>query len=134
VVFCFYSTQSLNPCSSGGSYCYYSPLSLSRFHSYTHILGRWLLKLLLSTAKRPVMGVSFHVNSRSLVFHINSLSLNTLSLVPPYVRYPLPSEENRHIPERDDLGPPVVPEGQEINLGSRTLPKGGGTSHGACRL
>ena len=41
--------------------------------------------------------------------------------VPPYVRYPFPSKENRHIPERDDLGPPVVAGGQEIGLGSRNL-------------
>ena len=41
--------------------------------------------------------------------------------VPPYVRRPFPSKENRQISERDDLGPPVVPGGQEIGLGSRTL-------------
>ena len=29
--------------------------------------------------------------------------------------------ENRQISERDDLGPPVVPGGQEIGLGSRNL-------------
>ena len=29
--------------------------------------------------------------------------------VPPYVRSPFPSKENRQISERDDLGPPVVP-------------------------
>jgi len=29
--------------------------------------------------------------------------------------------ENRQILERDDLGPPVVPGGQEIGLGSRNL-------------
>jgi hypothetical protein len=34
-------------------------------------------------------------------------------------RNPFPSKENRQIPERDDLGPPVVPGGQEIGLGSR---------------
>ena len=32
----------------------------------------------------------------------------------PYVRRPFPSEENRQISETDDLGPPVVPGGQEI--------------------
>ena len=37
----------------------------------------------------------------------------------PYVRRPFPSKENRQISERDDLGPPVVPGGQEIGLGSR---------------
>ena len=31
-------------------------------------------------------------------------------------RHPFPSKENRQIPERDDLGPPVVPGGQEIGL------------------
>ena len=31
------------------------------------------------------------------------------------------SKENRQISERDDLGPPVVPGGQEIGLGSRNL-------------
>ena len=55
--------------------------------------------------------------------------------VPPYVRRPFPSKENRQILERDDLGPPVVPGGQEIGLGSRKpSPQGGGTSHGARRL
>ena len=41
--------------------------------------------------------------------------------VPPYVRLPFPSKENRQISERDDLGPPppFVPGGQEIGLGSR---------------
>jgi hypothetical protein len=29
--------------------------------------------------------------------------------------------ESRHIPKRDDLGPPVVPGGQEIGLGTRNL-------------
>ena len=33
--------------------------------------------------------------------------------VPPYVRRPFPSKENRQISERDDLGPPVVPGGEE---------------------
>jgi hypothetical protein len=32
-----------------------------------------------------------------------------------------PSKENRQISERDDLGPLVVPGGQEIGLGSRNL-------------
>ena len=41
--------------------------------------------------------------------------------VAPYVRYPLPSKESRHMPERDDLGPPAVPGGPEIGLGSRSL-------------
>ena len=41
--------------------------------------------------------------------------------VPPYVRRPFPSKKNRQISERDDLGPPVVPGGQEIGLGSRNL-------------
>jgi hypothetical protein len=59
--------------------------------------------------------------------------------VTPYVRRPFPSKENRQISERDDLGPPVVPGGQEIGLGSRNLRpraqvQGGGTSHGARRL
>ena len=34
---------------------------------------------------------------------------------------PFPSKENRQISERDDIGPPVVPGGQEIGLGSRNL-------------
>ena len=38
-----------------------------------------------------------------------------------YVQHPFPSTENRQIQERDDLGPPVVPGGQEIGLGSRNL-------------
>jgi hypothetical protein len=59
--------------------------------------------------------------------------------VPPYVRRPFPSKENRQISERDDPGPPVGlpahasdgwagimstdrdPGGQEIGLGSRSL-------------
>jgi hypothetical protein len=41
--------------------------------------------------------------------------------VPPYERRPFPSKENRQILERDYLGPPVVPGGQEIGLGSRNL-------------
>ena len=41
--------------------------------------------------------------------------------VPPYVRHVFSSKENRQIPERDDLGPPVVPGGQEIGLRSRNL-------------
>jgi hypothetical protein len=54
--------------------------------------------------------------------------------VPPYVRLPFPSKENRQISERDDLGPPVVPRGQEIGLGSRHLRPGEGASHGARHL
>ena len=55
--------------------------------------------------------------------------------VPPYVRRPFSSKEHRQISERDDLGPPVVPGGQEIGLGSRNLRprtqvQGGGTSQG----
>jgi hypothetical protein len=38
--------------------------------------------------------------------------------VAPYVRRPFPSKANRQISERDDLGLPVVPGGQEIGLGS----------------
>jgi hypothetical protein len=41
--------------------------------------------------------------------------------VPPYVRRHFPPKENRQISERDVLGPPVVPGGQEIGLGSRNL-------------
>jgi len=37
------------------------------------------------------------------------------------VRRPFPSKENRRILERDDAGPPCVPGGQEIGLGSRNL-------------
>jgi hypothetical protein len=54
-----------------------------------------------------------------------SLNLYTFAYpplrVPPYVRYLVPSKENRQTSERDDLGPPVVPGGQEIGLGSRYL-------------
>jgi hypothetical protein len=47
----------------------------------------------------------------------------------------LSSKENRQISERDDLGPPVVPGGQEIGLGiPKPSPQDGGTSHGARRL
>ena len=42
---------------------------------------------------------------------------------------PLPfSKQRRHILERDDLGPPVVPGGQEISLGSRNFRPGRSTS------
>jgi hypothetical protein len=59
--------------------------------------------------------------------------------VPPYVRRAFPSKDNRQISERDDLGQPVVPGGQEIGLGARNhrpraKVQGGGTSHGARRL
>ncbi len=37
------------------------------------------------------------------------------------MRRPIPRKENRQILERDDLGPPVVPGGHEIGLGSRNL-------------
>ena len=43
------------------------------------------------------------------------------SPVSSYVRYPCPSKKNWHMAERDDPGPPVVPGGQEICLGSRNL-------------
>jgi hypothetical protein len=48
-----------------------------------------------------------------------------VTLVPPYVRRPFPSKEIRRISERDDPGPPVVPGGQGIGLGSRTLERAG---------
>jgi hypothetical protein len=38
-----------------------------------------------------------------------------------YVQRPFPSKENLRISERDDLGPPFVPGGQEIGVGSRNL-------------
>ncbi len=41
--------------------------------------------------------------------------------VSPYVRGPFPSKEIRRISGRDDPGPPVVPGGLGIGLGSRTL-------------
>ena len=41
--------------------------------------------------------------------------------VSPYVRGPFPSKEIRRISERDDPGPPVVPGGLGLGLGSRTL-------------
>jgi hypothetical protein len=37
------------------------------------------------------------------------------------VRRPFSSKENRRISERDDLGPPFEPGGQEIGLGPRNL-------------
>ena len=45
--------------------------------------------------------------------------------VSPCVRGPFPSKEIRPISERDDPGPPVVPGGQGIGLGSRTLARAG---------
>jgi len=41
------------------------------------------------------------------------------------VRGPFPSKEIRRISERDDPGPPVVPGGLRIGLGSRTLERAG---------
>jgi len=52
------------------------------------------------------------------------LKIRQVTRVPPYVRYPFPSKELRHIMERRDLGPPVVPGGQAIGLGSRNLRPG----------
>ena len=40
---------------------------------------------------------------------------------PALVRRPCPSKEKRQASQRDDLGPPVVPGGEEIGLGSRNL-------------
>jgi hypothetical protein len=64
-----------------------------------------------------------------------------ITRVPPYVRRPFPFKENRQISERDDLGPPVLPGGQEIGLGSRNLrpraearPTGRAVSRSAERL
>jgi hypothetical protein len=45
--------------------------------------------------------------------------------VSPYVRGPFPSKEIRRISERDDPGPPVVPGGLGIGLGSRTPERAG---------
>ena len=45
--------------------------------------------------------------------------------VSPYVRGPFPSKEIRRISERVDPGPPVVPGGLWIGLGSRTLERAG---------
>jgi hypothetical protein len=45
--------------------------------------------------------------------------------VSSYVRRPFPSKETRRISERHDPGPPVVPGGQGIGLGSRTLERAG---------
>jgi hypothetical protein len=65
--------------------------------------------------------------TKCTVFEVGTLSFfpsanaSQVTRVPPYVRYPFPSQESRHVLERDDLGPPVVPGGQEIDLGSRNL-------------
>jgi hypothetical protein len=45
--------------------------------------------------------------------------------VSPYVRGPFHSQEIRRISQRDDPGPPVVPGGLWIGLGSRTLERAG---------
>jgi hypothetical protein len=52
--------------------------------------------------------------------------------VPPYVRRPFPSKENRQILERDDLGPPRG-SGDRFGI-PKPSPQGGGTSHGVRRL
>jgi hypothetical protein len=45
--------------------------------------------------------------------------------VQPYLRRPFSFNEIRRISDRDVLGPPVVPGGQGIGLGSRTLERAG---------
>jgi hypothetical protein len=115
VVFCFYSTQSLNPCSSGGSYCYYSPLSFSLSLIHTHILGRWLLKLLLSTP-------SGLWEYRSMSTLARSRSISTLSCsFHPTCDIPFPPRRTGIYWKGMISARPVVPEGEEICLGSRTL-------------
>jgi hypothetical protein len=53
--------------------------------------------------------------TKCTVFEVGTLSFfpsanaSQVTRVPPYVRYPFPSQESRHVLERDDLGPPVVP-------------------------
>jgi hypothetical protein len=65
-----------------------------------------------------------------------------VTCVPPYVRRPFSSTEHRQISDRDDHGPPVVPEGlgsrnlrpRRRHVPPRNLPQDGGTSHGARRF
>ena len=49
------------------------------------------------------------------------MSVDSFLILQSYVRRPFPSKETRRIPERDDLGAPFVPGGQEIGLGSPNL-------------
>jgi hypothetical protein len=92
---------------------------------------RHMLEPLRPEAVLPDRALCLPTFSHFLIVNKTSLSLPpSLSLpllfslgwqvtrVPPYERRPFPSKENRHIPERYDLGPPVVPGGQEITLGS----------------
>ena len=52
-------------------------------------------------------------------------TLRATSLVPPYVRRPFSSRRFGEFRKGDDPGPPVVPGGQGIGLGSRTLERAG---------
>ena len=51
-------------------------------------------------------------------------------------RYPVPSKEKWHIPESDDLGPPVVPGGQRVRFGipKPSLPRRRHVPRGALSL
>jgi len=80
-------------------------------------------------ARAPRGGVTVWPDSAlCLTTFIHFLIVNKTSLslsLAPYVRRPFPSKETRRISERDDPGPPVVPGGQGIGLGSRTLERAG---------
>ena len=54
--------------------------------------------------------------------------------VPPYKRYHFPSKENRHIPEWDDIGPPVVRGVKRSVWDPESFAQGRSTSHRARRL
>jgi hypothetical protein len=85
--------------------------------------------------RRPTVGNTWAGWGSIPIVFFPGMAGHPCPLVPPYVRRPFPSKENRQISERDEIGPPVVPRGQEIGLGSRNLRsraqvQGGGTSGG----
>ena len=53
------------------------------------------------------------------------MSVDAFLILQSYVRRPFPSKETLRIPERGDPGPPVVPGGRGIGLGSRPLERAG---------
>ena len=99
--------------------CHMCICVLRRYTSYTLLILLACCALQVSDAggsRRSYMGrVVF--DPRIFAWQVTRVS--------SYVRRPFPSTETRQISERDDPGPPVVPGGQGIGLGSRTLEREG---------
>ena len=71
----------------------------------------------MTTTKRSAVGNEWAGWGSIPVFIFRGWQVTRVS---PYVRGPFLSKETRQISERDDPGPPVVPGGLGIGLGSRT--------------